>query len=105
MVRAGVRLGGGRRRTWAAWVAVFEERRESRADQGKSDGDSAVLDRGSRNSQALDVGRYRIARDQDYRLPSWHSVQVQVAGCLTCRLCAGRSRIRWPSASSRSISR
>lgn len=57
-----------------------EERRESRADQGKSDGDSAVLDRGSRNSQALDVGRYRIARDQGYRLPSWHSVQVQVAG-------------------------
>lgn len=57
-----------------------EERRESRADQGKSDGDSAVLDRGSRNSQALDVGRYRIARDQGYRLPSLHSVQVQVAG-------------------------
>lgn len=32
MVRAGVRLGGGRSRTWAAWVAVFEERRK-RAEQ------------------------------------------------------------------------
>lgn len=36
MVRAGVRLGGGRSRTWAAWVAVFEERRESRAVHGTS---------------------------------------------------------------------